>query len=67
MRKYSKIINLLGNKSNQLSRFRTKNWIGKMINQEECIISIVTLDSKLQCQSLVYVIIAMHTCLLKEE
>ena len=25
--KYQKIINLLENKSNQLSNFRTKNWI----------------------------------------
>ena len=26
---YQKIINLLGNTSNQLSKFRTKNWIEK--------------------------------------
>ena len=27
MMEYQKIINLLGNTSNQLSKFRTKNWI----------------------------------------
>ena len=31
------------------SKFRTKNWIEKIINQEEHIIPIVTLDLKLQC------------------
>ena len=38
-----------------------------MINQEECIISIVTLDLKPQCYSLVYAIIVMPTYLLKKE
>ena len=46
---YQKIINLLDNTPNQLSNFRTKkNGSKQMINQEECIMSIVTLDSKLQ-------------------
>ena len=44
---YQKIWKLLEKTSNQPSKFRTKNWIE--INQEECIITIVTLDLKLQC------------------
>ena len=38
-----------------------------MINQEEYMIPIVTLYSKLQCLILVYVIIVMHTYLLGEK
>ena len=64
---YQKIINFLDNISNKPSKFRTKNWIKQMINQEGHITPIVTLDLKLQCESLVYVIIVMHTYLLKEE
>ena len=44
-----KIINLLDNTPNQLSKFRTKNWIEIIINQEECIIPIVILDLNPQC------------------
>ena len=47
---YQKIINLLGNTPNQLSKFRTKNWIE--INDQSrgvCIMLIVTLDLKRQC------------------
>ena len=46
---YQKMINFLDNTSNQLSKFRTKNWLNQTINQEECIIPIVTLDLKLKC------------------
>ena len=38
-----------------------------MINQEECIIPIVTLDLNLQWHSLVYVVIVIHTYFLKEQ
>ena len=64
---YQKIINLLDNKSNQLSKFRTKNGLKQMVNQEKYIIPIVTLDSRLQYLNLVYVIIVILTYLLKEE
>ena len=45
------IINLLDNRSNQLHKFRTKNWIDdqSLINQEKCIIPIVILDLRPQC------------------
>ena len=45
---YQKIINLLDNKSNQLSKFRTKTWIEINIHQEECIKPLVTLDLRPQ-------------------
>ena len=64
---YQKIINLLDNKPNQLSKFRTKNGLKQMVNQEKYIIPIVTLDSRLQYLNLVYVIIVILTYLLKEE
>ena len=64
---YQKIINFLDNISNKPSKFRTKNWIKQMINQEGHITPIVTLDLKLQCESLIYGILVMHTYLLKEE
>ena len=38
-----------------------------MINQEGYIIPIATLELKLQFKNLVYVIIVMHTYLLREE
>ena len=37
-----------------------------MINQEECVTPLVTLDLRPQCESLVYVIIVMSAYLLKE-
>ena len=46
---YQKIINLLDNTSNQPSKFRTKNWVEIMMNQEEHIILIVKSSLKLQC------------------
>ena len=39
---------LLDNTPNHLTKFRTKNWI-EVNSQEDCIVPIVTLDSKLQC------------------
>ena len=47
---YQKIINLLSNTPDQLSKFRTKNWIEiNDIDQEECIVLVVILGLKLQC------------------
>ena len=64
---YQKIINFLD--IHQISYLNLEQKIGlnEMINREECIIPTVTLDSKLQCLSLVYEIIVMRTYLLKEE
>ena len=42
-----KITNVLDNKSNQPSKIRKKSGLKKMINQEESILPIVTLDLKL--------------------
>ena len=36
--KYLKIICLLVDTTNQRSKFRTRNWIEKMMNQKECMI-----------------------------
>ena len=52
--KYQKIINLLDKTPNQLSKFRPKNGLKKMINQNDCIIPIVKLDLKLQLKSSLY-------------
>ena len=46
---YQKITNLLDNTPNQSTKFRTKNWVEKMMNRVECITLIVKLDLKLQC------------------
>ena len=45
---YQKIKGLLNNTPNELSKFRTRNWI-EMINQEECIMRIVRLSLNQQC------------------
>ena len=60
---YQKIIHLLDNTSNQPFKFRTKNRVEIMMIQEECVTQIV----KLNLRSQTYVIIVMHTYLLKEE
>ena len=47
---YQKIANLLNDtKSNEPSKFRTKNWIEINHDQEEHIMLIVKLSLKLQC------------------
>ena len=46
---YQKIINLLGNTSNQPSKFRTKTWVEINVNQEEHTILTVKSNLKLQC------------------
>ena len=45
---YQKIANLLESASDNLSKFRTRNWVEIKMNQEE-IMQIVILDLKLQC------------------
>ena len=62
---YQKIINLLDNTPYQLSKFRTKNWIE--INDQSRRVYNTNSDIRFKTTSLVYVIIMMHTYLLKEE
>ena len=45
---YQKIANLLDSESNQPSKFRTRNWVEKIMNQEGHILETI-LDLKLQC------------------
>ena len=47
---YQKIANLIDDDtSNQPSKFRTRNLVEKMMNQEEHVMLIVKLSLKLQC------------------
>ena len=46
---YQRMINLLGDASNQLSKFRTKNWIEINYQSREVFHTIVTLYLKPQC------------------
>ena len=52
--KYQKIINLLDNAPNQLPKFRPKNGLKQMINQNDCITSILKLDLKPHLKSSLY-------------
>ena len=61
---YQKIINLLANTWNQLSKFRTKNWI--KINDQSRGVYNTNSDIRFKTTMLVYVIIVMHTYLIKE-
>ena len=45
---YQKIANNLDSASNQPSKFRTRNWVEIMMNQEEDIL-VMILNLKLQC------------------
>ena len=60
---YQKIKNLLNNTPNQLSKFRTKNWIE--INYQSRGVFNVNSDIRFKT-SLVYVITVMQTIVLKE-
>ena len=62
---YQKTIILLDNKSNQPSKFRTKNWVEINDKSRGSTMLIARLNLKLKCWSLVYVIIMMHIYLLK--
>ena len=64
---YQKRISFLDNTSNQLSKFRTKNWIERNDQSRGNYNTKVMLDLSPQCYSLVYITIVMHTYLLKEE
>ena len=64
---YQKRIRSLDNTSNQLSKFRTKNWIERNDQSRGNYNTKVILDLSPQCYSLVYITIVMHTYLLKEE
>ena len=57
---YQKIINLLDNTPNQLSKFRTKNWVETNNASRGTYDLIIKLDLKLQCSSQVYVIVVIH-------
>ena len=46
---YQKIANLMDDTSNKPSKFRTRNLVEIMMNQEEQIMLIVKLNLKLQC------------------
>ena len=46
---YQKIANLIDDTSNQPSKFRTKTWVEKIMNQEEHTMLIAKSSSKLQC------------------
>ena len=46
---YQKVANLIDDTSNQPSKFRTRNCVEIMMNQEEHIMLIVKLSLKLQC------------------
>ena len=61
---YQKMVNLLANTLNQLSKFRTKNWI-KIDDQSRGVYN-TNSDIRFKITMLVYVIIVMHTYLLKE-
>ena len=62
---FQKIRNLLDNLPNQLSKFRTKNWI--KINDQSRGVYNTNSDIRFKTISLVYLIMVMHTYLLKEE
>ena len=64
---YQKRISFLDNTSNQLSKFRTKNWIERNDQSRGNYNTKVMSDLSPQCYSLVYITIVMHTYLLKEE
>ena len=64
---YQKMINLLDNASNQLPKFRAKNWIEINDQSRGNYNTDRILDVRPQCVSLVYVIIVMHTYLLQNE
>ena len=64
---YQKITNLLNDELNKPSKFRTRNWVE--INDESRGVYRVNSQIKFKTTmlSLVYVITAMHTYLLKEQ
>ena len=64
---YQKIENLLDNEvSNQPSRFRTKNWL-EINDENRGKYDGTDTKFKLQCYGLTYVIMLMHTHILREQ
>ena len=63
---YQTIINVLDDTTNQPSTFRPRNWVEILTNHEEHIMPIVILNLKLQWSGQIYVIIVMHTYMLKQ-
>ena len=61
---YQKRIDLFDNTPNQLSKFRTKNWIE--INDQSRGVHSTGSDIRFTTTSLVYVIMVMYTYLLRE-
>ena len=57
---YQKIINMIDDTKNQLSKFRTRNWIQINDESRETVMLIVILNLKLQWSGQIYVIIVMH-------
>ena len=45
---YQKMLNFLDGTTNQPSRYRTRNWVKKMMNQKERIMPKMKLNLKLQ-------------------
>ena len=64
--KHHKIIILLENKPNQLSKLRLKIGLKQVMTCKECTALLVKLNLKGRFQSQVYVIIVTRTYLLKE-
>ena len=63
---YKKIINLLDDRTNQPSKFKTRNLVEINDESKESMI-ILTLDLKRPRQGQFFMIIVMHTCLLREQ
>ena len=62
---YQKIIGLLDGTTNQPSKLGARNWVETYDESEERMI-VVKLNLKLSWWDQIYVIILIHTCMLKE-
>ena len=63
---YQRITNLLGNASNQPSKFRTKNWV-EINDESRGVYNFNTFEFKTTMLKSSYVITMMHTYLLQEQ
>ena len=63
---YQKKVNLLNDESNKPSKFRTRNWIEINDESRGTYLFNKQIKFKTSMLSLVYVIMLMHICLLKE-
>ena len=64
---YQKIVNLSDNTLDQPSKFRTKNWVEINDESKESYGTGSDIKFKLQCLGLIYVIMLLHTYLLREQ